>query len=57
MSTAVWTVMCSDPVIRAPASGWRSAYSARMAIRPGISCSASVISLRPKSASPRSATL
>ena len=22
MSTAVWTVMCSEPVMRAPASGW-----------------------------------
>ena len=22
MSTAVWTVMCSEPAIRAPASGW-----------------------------------
>ena len=28
ISTAVWTVMCSEPVIRAPASGWLSAYSA-----------------------------
>src|SRR5262245_7602360 len=57
ISTAVWTVMCSEPVTRAPASGCRSAYSARIAIRPGISCSARVISLRPKSARPRSATL
>ena len=57
MSTAVWMVMCSEPVMRAPLSGWASAYSARMAIRPGISCSASWISLRPKSASERSATL
>ncbi len=48
--TAVWMVMCSEPVIRAPRSGWDSAYSARVAIRPGISCSASWISLRPKSA-------
>ena len=23
MSTAVWMVMCSEPVMRAPASGWR----------------------------------
>ena len=22
MSTAVWMVMCSEPVMRAPASGW-----------------------------------
>src|SRR5437588_1263812 len=57
MSTAVCTVMCSEPVMCAPLSGWRSAYSWRVAIRPGISCSASSISLRPKSASCRSATL
>ena len=57
ISTAVWMVMCSEPVIRAPASGWRSAYSRRVAIRPGISCSASWISLRPNPASARSATL
>src|ERR1700732_2350699 len=57
ISTAVWIVMCSEPVIRAPLSGCDSAYSRRIAISPGISCSASVISLRPKSASERSATL
>ena len=34
-----------------------SAYSLRTAIRPGISCSASWISLRPNAASDRSATL
>ena len=56
MSTAVWTVMCSDPVMRAPARGCEAPNSARMAISPGISCSASSISLRPKSASDRSAT-
>jgi hypothetical protein len=55
--TAVWIVMCSEPVILAPRSGCACAYSARTAIRPGISCSASVISLRPNSASERSATL
>ena len=49
--------MCSEPVIRAPRSGWDAAYSARVAIRPGISCSASWISLRPKLASEMSATL
>ena len=43
--TAVCTVMCRDPVIRAPASGLLSPYSARSAIRPGISCSARRISL------------
>ena len=54
--TAVCTVMCSEPVIFAPRSGWVAAYSARTAISPGISCSASWISLRPKAASERSAT-
>src|SRR5215213_6954358 len=57
MRTAVCTVMCSEPAMRAPASGWASPYSARRAIRPGISCSASWISLRPKPARERSATL
>ncbi len=57
ISTAVCTVMCSEPVIRAPLSGWAEPYSARVRIRPGISCSARVISLRPKSARPMSATL
>ena len=56
ISTAVWIVMCSEPVIRAPRSGWLGAYSARTAISPGISCSASWISLRPNEASERSAT-
>src|SRR5262249_50632949 len=55
--TAVCTVMCSEPVMRAPRSGCVRAYSARTAISPGISCSARVISLRPNSASERSATL
>ena len=50
ISTAVCTVMCSDPAIRAPASGLDSPNWARMAIRPGISCSARLISLRPNSA-------
>src|SRR5712692_9452929 len=57
MSTAVCTVMCSDPVMRAPARGWAAAYSRRTAIRPGISCSARWISLRPNAARDRSATL
>ena len=55
--TAVWIVMCSEPVMRAPRSGCDSPNSRRVAIRPGISCSASWISLRPNAASPRSATL
>ncbi|CAA9217497.1 MAG: hypothetical protein AVDCRST_MAG52-301 [uncultured Blastococcus sp.] len=57
MRTAVCTVMCSDPAMRAPASGCASPYSVRSAIRPGISCSASWISLRPNPARERSATL
>src|SRR5579884_1313673 len=57
ISTAVWTVMCREPVMRAPASGRWSAYSARRAMRPGISTSASSISLRPHGARDRSATL
>ena len=56
ISTAVCTVMCSDPAIRAPASGFDSPYCSRMAISPGISCSARPISLRPNSARFRSAT-
>ena len=56
MSTAVWIVMCSDPEMRAPASGLESPYSLRSAIRPGISCSARIISLRPNGAREMSAT-
>src|SRR5689334_4648871 len=56
MSTAVWMVMCSDPVMRAPASGFAFEYSSRIAMRPGISVSAIWISLRPQAASARSAT-
>ena len=47
ISTAVWIVMCSEPAIRAPESGFDSPNSSRSAIRPGISVSAMVISLRP----------
>jgi len=57
ISTAVWMVMCSEPVTRTPLSGWAAAYLRRMDIRPGISCSAMSISLRPQSARDRSATL
>src|SRR5215217_1063348 len=56
MSTAVWTVMCSEPATFASASGLESPYCARIAISPGISCSARLISLRPNSARLRSAT-
>src|SRR3954453_995451 len=57
ISTAVWIVMCSDPTIFSPLSGCCLAYSSRTAISPGISCSASMISLRPQSARLMSATL
>src|SRR5207302_915357 len=56
ISTAVWIVMCSEPAMRAPRSGCLPAYSARIAINAGISDSAIRISLRPQSASERSAT-
>ena len=57
ISTAVWIVMCSEPVMRAPARGCDAPWRSRRAMSPGISCSASSISLRPNSASERSATL
>src|SRR5438552_366276 len=57
MSTAVWMVMCSEPMIFAPLSGCLPRYSSRVDMRPGISCSAKRISLRPHSASARSFTL
>src|SRR5579862_1014580 len=50
-------VMCSDPVMRAPARGLLSPYSWRRAIRPGISTWARLISRRPKSARLMSAAL
>ena len=49
ISTAVWIVMCSEPAMRAPFSGCLGPYSLRVAMRPGISNSASSISARPKS--------
>src|ERR1700761_3869864 len=57
MRTAVWMVMCSEPVTRTPARGCCAAYLLRMAMRPGISCSAMAISLRPQSARLMSATV
>ena len=57
MRTAVCTVMCSEPMMRAPFSGCDAANSSRVLISPGISCSARRISLRPNSARERSATL
>jgi hypothetical protein len=56
MSTAVWIVMCSEPVMRTPLSGFFGPNFLRMDIRPGISCSATVISLRPHSARAMSLT-
>ncbi len=56
MSTAVCTVMCSEPAMRAPFSGCVGPNSSRRAIRPGISFSASRIWCLPASASARSAT-
>ncbi len=56
MSTAVCTVMCREPVIRAPARGCSAPNSSRSAMRPGISCCASRIWCRPASASDRSRT-
>ena len=46
ISTAVWIVMCRLPVMRAPFSGCDAPNSSRSAIRPGISVSAILISLR-----------
>jgi hypothetical protein len=48
MSTAVWMVMCSEPVTRTPFSGLPGAYFLRIDIKPGISNSAMEISLRPQ---------
>src|ERR1700733_16309198 len=56
INTAVWMVMCREPVMRAPRSGICAANSCRMAMRPGISVSAILISLRPHSARPKSLT-
>src|SRR5215831_1449475 len=56
IKTAVWIVMCNEPAMRAPRSGWVGPNSSRVAIRPGISVSAMAISLRPQAASPRSLT-
>src|SRR5665213_376087 len=57
IKTAVWIVMWSEPAMRDPLRGLVAPNSARMAMSPGISCSASVMSARPKAASERSATL
>src|ERR1043165_5831231 len=41
IQTAVWMVICRQPAIRAPFKGFLGPYSARIAIKPGISASAS----------------
>ena len=57
ISTAVWIVMCSEPVMRAPFSGFDAPNSSRSAIRPGISVSARAISLSPQGAREMSFTM
>ncbi len=59
MRTAVWIVMSREPKIRAYNRGLSLRYFCRKAIKPGISCSASSISLRPNAtvAGERSLTL
>merc|ERR1719401_1538164 len=57
ISTPVWIVMCNEPLMFRPWNGCDGPYSFRAAIRPGISCSARVSSLRPNSARPMSFTL
>ena len=49
--------MCRQPAIRAPFKGFCLPYSSRSDIKPGISASANVISLRPHSAREMSFTL
>ena len=53
--TAVWTVMCRQPAILAPRRGLLGPYFCLRYIRPGISFSARVSSLRPQSAREMSA--
>merc|ERR1719460_2863596 len=57
MSTPVWIVMCSEPLMLSPLKGCDGPNSLRAAMRPGISISASESSLRPNSAKPMSFTL
>lgn len=57
IKTAVWMVMWSEPVMRAPLKGWDGPNSVLQDIRPGISTSASSSSRRPKSAWDMSFTL
>lgn len=55
MRTAVCTVMCRQPAIRAPFKIFPGPYFFLMAIKPGISFSAMVISFRPHSDKDKSA--
>lgn len=48
--TAVWMVMCRHPAILAPFRGLLGPYRFLISIKPGISFSARMISLRPQSA-------
>ena len=57
MRTAVWIVMCSEPAIRAPASGLRVAVALAHRHQAGHLVLGELISVRPKSARLRSATL
>lgn len=57
ISAAVCTVMRTDPVIRAPARGLEAPNCMRIAINPGISCSANRIWSRPAAAKEGWATL
>jgi hypothetical protein len=49
--------MCKHPAMRAPANGLEAPNSERKDIKPGISASANLISLRPHSARDISFTL
>merc|ERR1719491_2530936 len=57
ISTPVWIVMCRDPLMLRPLKGAAAPNSLQQFIKPGISCSAKVSSLRPNSAKPMSFTL
>merc|ERR1719444_298966 len=57
ISTPVWMVIWSEPLMLRPLKGCEGPYSLRAAMRPGISCSAKVSSFRPNSAKPMSFTL
>merc|ERR1719396_99064 len=57
INTPVWMVMCNEPLMFKPLKGAAAPNSLRQFIKPGISCSAKVSSLRPNSAKPMSFTL